>query len=126
MIKVVKNMKCPKCQMTINDNSVFCIHCGAQFRNQNAVTYNETPVNNTQQEQPPARVIICLVLSLINMVAIAPTVFSFSIVWLILGAMIDTSSFLIGLLLFGVYFVGSISFVVYSAKEMSKYDKKKK
>lgn len=120
-------MKCPKCQMTINDNSVFCIHCGTQFHNSKAVSYDASTVDNTQQqEQPPARVIVCLVLSLINMVAVAPTVLSFSIVWLILGAMIDSKSFLIGLLLFGVYFIGSIAFVVYSAKEMSKYDKKKK
>ena len=32
-------MKCPKCEMNINDNSKFCIHCGYQFNNEQNSKY---------------------------------------------------------------------------------------
>lgn len=137
-------MQCPNCQMDLQDNSTFCIHCGSRFNNQpqsveqsmqqsnqSFVKCSKCGATNSSGSQfcmncgekieikkdsnDTGESVFKLGLSIFNLIVVAPAVLSFMVFWTILGALGNDKTLYYGILSVGaIYGIGSLIFLIYS------------
>lgn len=113
---------CKKCGFKLpNDNRKMCIHCG--YNNSYGNLFNEKPVidnnvNNvtiTKENTATAASIAFIIISIGNLITIAPIAFIFLLIWLFLGGLSNSAvAYMSGLLASSGYLVFSAAAIIIS------------